>query len=186
MMNEEIRMTNALRTPKTAWRSISALLLVSSFVLLHSSFSPAQQPAPIPAVKPATDGQVWGALIFAVNDASKLTGSAEKAPEHQKDLSQRLAKVFPYQHFEILGQHLQDVFREYESWVVPTRDLFLKVDSKGTAADGGLNLHLQVWRQQQVLVKTDAVLHARSPLFIGGPKWRDGQLIFVLESRPKK
>lgn len=179
-------MTNVLQTPPSLWKSSLLLLLSSSFILLNSSVCHAQQPAPIPAVKPATDGQVWGALIFAVNDASKLTGSAEKAPDHQKDLSKRLAKVFPYQHFEILGQHLQDVFREYESWVVPTRDLFLKVDSKGMAADGGLNLHLQVWRQQQVLVKTDAVLHARSPLFIGGPKWRDGQLIFVLESRPKK
>ena len=40
-------------------------------------------------------------------------------------------------------------------------------------------------REQQVLVKTDAVLHAGSPLFIGGPKWRDGQLLFVLDLQRK-
>jgi hypothetical protein len=57
----------------------------------------------------------------------------------------------------------------------------LKIDSKGPAADGGMNLHLQVWREQQVLVKTDAILRPGSPLFIGGPKWRDGQLLFVLD-----
>ncbi len=106
--------------------------------------------------------------------------STEQPPANLKDLPQRLAKVFPYQHYEILGQHLQDVFREYESWVVPSKDLFLKVDSKGPAAGGGVNLHLQFWRDQQVLVKTDAVLRSGSPLFIGGPKWRDGQLVFVL------
>ncbi|MBL9131403.1 MAG: hypothetical protein JNG86_09405, partial [Verrucomicrobiaceae bacterium] len=161
---------------------------LSSFVLLHSSFSFSQapDPAPVPVKKPATDGKVWGALVYATTDASKLTGSTEKAPDHQKDLSARLAKVFtPYTQFEIIGQHMQDVFREYESWVVPSRDLFLKIDSKGPAASGGMNLHLQVWREQQVLVKTDTVLRAGSPLFIGGPKWRDGQLLFVLELQKK-
>ena len=142
-----------------------------------------QQPAPnplSPAVNNATDGKVWGALIYATNDSHDLIGTKEQAPPDFASLQARLGKVFPYQHFEIVGQHLQDVFREYESWVVPTKDLFLKVDSKGPAKGGGMNLHLQFWRDQQVLVKTDATLRADSPLFIGGPKWRKGQLIFVL------
>lgn len=136
-------------------------------------------PAPLPVAKPATDGKVWGALIFAT-DTPAAGGSTEKPPASLADLPQRLGKVFPYKHYEILGQHLQDVFREYESWVVPSKDLFLKVDSKGPAEGGGVNLHLQFWRDQQVLVKTDAILRSGSPLFIGGPKWRNGQLIFVL------
>lgn len=191
MMNSEFRMTNEAPTPKSESRRMRHLrpwcfLLLSSFVILHSSFSPAQQPAPLPAKKPATDGKVWGALIYATTDAAKLTGSAEQMPANQKDLPARLAKAFtPYTQFEIIGQHLQDVFREYESWVVPSRDLFLKIDSKGPAADGGMNLHLQVWREQQVLVKTDTILRPGSPLFIGGPKWRDGQLLFVLELQKK-
>jgi hypothetical protein len=185
-------MTKELRTSKSKFTSCakqlrhSCFLILSSFLILNSSFCPAQQPAPVPAKKPATDGKVWGALVYATTDAAKLTGSTEKAPESQKDLSGRLSKVFtPYTHFEIIGQHFQDVFREYESWVVPSRDLFLKIDSKGPAAGGGMNLHLQVWREQQVLVKTDAVLHPGSPLFIGGPKWRDGQLLFVLDLAKK-
>ncbi|MEZ5386976.1 MAG: hypothetical protein R3F13_15820 [Prosthecobacter sp.] len=142
-------------------------------------------PQPPPAVKPATEGKVWGALIFAANDAAQLTGSQEKAPKHLGVLDERLAKVFPFKHFEILGQHQQDIFREYESWVVPSRDLFLKVDSNGPAENGGVKLHLQVWREQQVLVKSDAVLRPGSPLFIGGPKWKDGRLIFVLSLERK-
>jgi hypothetical protein len=118
--------------------------------------------------------------VYATNDIKGLTGSTEVAPTDFADIPGRLGKVFPYERFEILGQHLQDVFREYESWVVPTKDLFLKVDSKGPADGGGMNLHLQFWRDQQVLVKTDAVLKDGSPLFIGGPKWRQGQLLFVL------
>ncbi len=134
----------------------------------------------LPVVKPATEGKVWGALIFATDDAAQLTGSQEKPPASLPKLNQRLSKVFSFKHFEILGQHQQDIFREYESWVVPSRDLFLKIDSKGPADQGGVNLHLQVWREQQVLVKSEAVLRPGSPLFIGGPKWNNGRLIFVL------
>jgi hypothetical protein len=136
--------------------------------------------APVGKEAAATDGQVWGALVYAVTDKSKLTGSKEIAPGLVPDLYKRLGKAFSFTEFEILGQHTQDVFREYESWVVPSPELFLKVDSKGPAEGGGINLHLQFWRQQQVLVKTDTILRANSPLFIQGPKWRDGQLIFVL------
>lgn len=142
-------------------------------------------PKPPPAVKPATEGKVWGALIFATNDAAQLSNSPEKPPDSLPKLNERLAKVFSFQHFEILGQHQQDIFREYESWVVPSRDLFLKIDSKGPAESGGVNLHLQVWREQQVLVKSDAVLRPGSPLFIGGPKWKGGRLIFVLSLERK-
>ncbi|WP_395738481.1 hypothetical protein [Prosthecobacter sp.] len=134
----------------------------------------------ISAAKHATDGHVWGALIFATNSVEQLTGAKEQAHLDLPNLTQRLGKVFPYKHFEILGQHRQDIFREYESWVVPSRDLFMKIDSKGPADKDGVNLHLQVWREHQVLVKSDAVLRKDSPLFIGGPPWKDGRLIFVL------
>ncbi len=132
---------------------------------------------------PATEGKVWGALVHALPVAPP--GSSPADSPHVPNLAARLAAAFPESgHFEILGEHLQDVFREYESWVVPSKDLFLKVDSKGPAPGGGVNLHLQFWRDQQVLVKTDAVLRPGSPLFIGGPRWREGRLIFVLALQP--
>ncbi len=141
---------------------------------------PAQSPAPsapVP-VKAATDGRVWGALVYA---SDKKPGEDSVEPAEFPSLFARLGKVFPYKHFVILGQHNQVIFREYESWLVPSKDLFVKLDSKGAASDGGINLHLQFWQDQQVLVKTDTVLRPASPLFIAGPKWREGRLIFVLE-----
>lgn len=130
------------------------------------------------AERTAKDGSVWGALVFASN--TKPATPAPAATEDFPNLAERLGKVFPFTNFEVLGQHSQVVFREYESWVVPSKDVFLKLDSKGAAPKGGLNLHVQFWQGQQVLVKTDTLLQPNSPLFIGGPKWRDGQLIFVL------
>lgn len=162
---------------------LPALLFLNAGTILFAQEKPAAQS--LPATKPATEGKVWGALIFATNDATQLTGTHEKPPPHLGQLNDRLSKVFGFKHFEILGQHQQDIFREYESWVVPSRDLFLKIDSNGPADNGGVKLHLQVWREQQVLVKSDAVLRRGSPLFIGGPKWKDGRLIFVLSLERK-
>lgn len=164
---------------KRFFLTLLATLGLASVAAAQQPAGPAAGQSPV-AAKPATDGKVWGALIYASNEASGASTSKEQIPADFADIPGRLAKVFPYQRFEVLGQHMQDVFREYESWVVPTKDLFLKVDSKGPAQGGGMNLHLQFWRDQQVLVKTDTVLKAGSPLFIGGPKWREGQLLFVL------
>ena len=159
-------------------------LATAIFVLLGAALVTAQDTPPVqplPVKKPDTDAKVWGALVFATNDAKEAAAMPKvDVPAEFSDIPQRLGKVFEYQRFEVIGQHLQDVFREYESWVVPTKDLFLKVDSKGPAEGGGMNLHLQFWRDQQVVVKTDAVLKSGSPLFIAGPKWRGGQLVFVL------
>ena len=157
---------------------LSALLLVFSATL-----AVAQEEAPksiMASTKHATDGHVWGALIFATNDSVQLNGDKQQPPAELPKLKERLGKVFPFKYFEILGQHRQDIFREYESWVVPSRDLFMKIDSKGPASRDGVNLHLQLWREHQVLVKSDAVLRKESPLFIGGPPWKEGRLIFVL------
>lgn len=156
-----------------------ATLAIFSAGALHAQGTPPVQP--LPSTKPATDAKVWGALVFASNDPKEGAAMAKvDVPAEFADIPQRLGKVFPYKHIDVIGQHLQDVFREYESWVVPTKDLFLKVDSKGPAEGGGMNLHLQFWRDQQVIVKTDAVLKKETPLFIAGPKWRGGQLLFVL------
>ena len=128
----------------------------------------------------ATDGKVWGALVYsATGEAVPLPAGV---PKSLSDLNERLGKIFQLSRHEVLGQHTQDIFRQYESWVVPSKDLFLKIDSKGPTDDKtGMHLSVQVWRQQEVLVKTDVVLRAGSPLIIGGPKWREGRLVFVLQ-----
>ena len=158
-------------------RWLPRIIVVLALGLAPSVLTAQSGLPPISADKAAKDGSVWGALIFASNTKEP------KGPTETADfpgLSKRLGKVFPFTTFELLGQHTQVVFREYESWVVPSKDVFLKLDSKGASPGGGLNLHLQFWQGQQVLVKTDTLLQPDSPLFIGGPKWRDGQLIFVL------
>ena len=177
MLSAERHLPAALRRNLCGLFSASVAL---SLLFIASTPARAEEKQMAMKVTPknaATDGHVWGALVYASDVKPE---KADPDPEEFPNLHARLGKAFHYKHFSVLGQHNQDVFRQYESWVVPSKDLFLKLDSKGAAANGGINLHLQFWHGQQVLVKTDLVLRESSPLFIAGPKWRDGRLIFVL------
>ena len=140
--------------------------------------------------KPAAkEGWVDGYLFFASNDP-KLPAASEEMEEDIKtmdqaalqDLRQRLAKSFPDQkYYQMLGRHSQSVLKQYESWVVPSKEMCLKIDSRGPTADNtGIKLHVQLWQDRAVLVKCDAVLKPKTPIFIGGPKWRGGRLVFVV------
>ena len=159
---------------------MTKLAAVCGLLLAWTGLSLAQERELPKDVQAATDGKVWGALVYsATGEALPLPAGV---PKNLSDLQERLSKIFQLSRHEVLGQHTQDIFRQYESWVVPSKDLFLKIDSKGPTDDGtGMHLSVQVWRQQEVLVKTDVVLRAGSPLIIGGPKWREGRLVFVLQ-----
>jgi hypothetical protein len=139
----------------------------------------ATKKSPVPKNSKAhRDGRVWGALFFATPEKIEAPQGADAA----KTLSQ-LGKAFPEKSFQLLGEHTQEIFSEYESWVVPSKDLFLKIDSKGpTENNDGVNLHLQLWQEKNVLLKTDVILR-KEPIFIAGPRWGKGQLIMVIELR---
>ncbi len=127
--------------------------------------------------KATVDATFWGALIYA------STGSVETPVA--AGLADKLGKAFDdYESFELLGQHTQGVvFRDYVNWIVPSDTINLELESKGPAEGGGMKVLLKLWQKKKVLVKTDATLKPGSPLFISGPKWREGRLIFVLELR---
>jgi hypothetical protein len=46
-----------------------------------------------------------------------------------------------------------------------------------------VSVHLQLWQDKKVLVKSDAVIRPGRPVFLGGPKWRGGRLVFVVMQR---
>jgi hypothetical protein len=152
---------------------LCVLLFAPTPLSLH-----AQQSNPSPNA--VSDATVWGALVFASDKSDAAPGTTITPNKAFSGIAARLSKVFPEAHYTLLGQHTQEIFREYESWVVPSKELFLKIDSKGPAANGGMQLHIQLWQETKVVVKTDAILKADSPLFIRGPEWRGGHLIFVV------
>ena len=156
---------------------VAAVLWAASLAL-----SAAQDSADIERkVEFRKDGVLWAGVFLA-------DPKSEAPPRNEKvvHLIEQLGKAFPEDAFTLIGETTQAVFSEYESWVVPSRDLFLKIDSKGVADSGdGVHLHLQLWQKKNVLLKTDAILRRR-PLFIECPKWQNGRAVMVLELLEKE
>lgn len=137
--------------------------------------------------------RIWGLILYATEDELKGgedSGTAKKFRTEAVDgVMDKLRKALPqYKGFKVLGAHDQKVLREYATWITPSTDFFLAIDSKGRAKEGdGVNIYLQLWSRQmepgkedKVLLKSDAVLKRSSPLIIEGPKWREGRVVFVL------
>jgi hypothetical protein len=95
-----------------------------------------------------------------------------------------LKQAFGYEHFLLMGEHTQPVLAEFASYVVPSEELYMKIDCEGPVEDG-LGLQLQLWREESVIVKTDVILRDHSPVLIAGPKWGEDQLFFVVELQVK-
>ena len=131
---------------------------------------------------------IWAGLYAGIPEgaAAGSAGEAKKpadAERHER-LLKKLAKAFARSRFSLIGETAQSVQDEYETWVVPSEEFFLKIDCQGPVpgdVEKGVLLHLQLWQKEHVILKTDAILR-RKPLFIAGPKWRDGNLILVIES----
>lgn len=123
---------------------------------------------------------IWGALVRGSH--APIDGQPAPLPD---GLAERLQAAFEYEHFQLMGEHTQPVLAEFASYVVPSEELYMKIDCEGPVEDG-LGLQLQLWREESVIVKTDVILRDHSPVLIAGPKWGDDQLFFVVELQLKE
>lgn len=127
------------------------------------------------------DGTVWAGLILGSSAASEL-GQAPTT-EESKSVVTRIGKLpdFRFPHYRVLGEHVQPLLKEYESWLVPSRGFFFKLDSRGPDPKGGTRVAVQLWREKEVLLKTDVVLKGDRPIIIKGPELAGhGRLILAL------
>lgn len=117
---------------------------------------------------------LYGALIMATNSAHP-----DPPPPEIRGQAENLKAVFGYNDFRLLGQKREPATARTGDWFVPSRQFFLRVDTKSPVSDGYL-LGLELVRENHVLVQADAKLHRDQPLFIRGPFVGQGQLIIVL------
>ncbi len=115
------------------------------------------------------DGTVWAGVFLGAPATSEL-GDAP-ANEESKSVVERMKKVpsLTFAHYRLLGEHVQPLLKEYESWLVPSRGFFFKLDSRGPESSGGVRVAVQLWRDKEVLLKTDVVLKGDRPVLIRGP-----------------
>ena len=117
---------------------------------------------------------LYGALIVATN-----VEHPTPPPEELRSQAASLHTVFGYNEFRLLGQKRKLVSKGTEDWLVPSREFFLRVDTKNPIS-GGYALGLELLKEDRVIVEADVKLNRDRPLFIRGPLVGQGQLIILL------
>ncbi len=117
---------------------------------------------------------LYGALIVATN-----ADHPTPPPEEIRAQAENLHAVFGYNDFRVVGQKRKCVTKGTEDWLVPSRQFFLRVDTKNVVA-GGYALGLELLKEDRVIVEADVKLNRERPLFIRGPLVGQGQLIILL------
>ncbi len=136
------------------------LIAVSTWIFL-SGFLHAQE-------------SIWVALIKG--DGAPALESNRLDPYQVK-----LKSVFGFEGYHLLYQADVPLGEKYEQWILPRKDFYLKIVPL-QRRDNGCNLLFEVYREKTLLVSGRYFASEERPLFINGPDFEGGRLIFLLKS----
>jgi hypothetical protein len=125
----------------------------------------------------AAGDRIWSALILATKE-----NPPSPVPDTLKEFAPTIRKVFGYNSLYLLGEKRRDLYSGGEEWLVPSKEFFFKVQCLGQSL-ASYTLRIELYRDKNLLVTTEAKIARDAPLYIRGPEWGRGQLIFVLEVR---
>ena len=128
-------------------------------------------------VDAAIGDRIWSAVALAT-----IEHSAAPVPTALKELAPEINEIFGYDSLYVLGEKKRDLSIGRVEWLIPTKDFFFKVECLSQELTSYL-LRIELYRDKDLLVTTEAKLAKDAPLYIRGPQWGRGQLIFVLEVR---
>lgn len=123
------------------------------------------------------EDNIWAALVLATNEHPAKTPPKQIAPyEHG------LHTVFGFNTFYLLGEKTQKLSEGQGEWIVPSKVVFLKVrclDQNATS----YTVQLDLFVRKKSVVTSKVKLARGAPLYIRGPAWGKGRLVFILEVR---
>lgn len=125
----------------------------------------------------ADGDRIWSALVLGTNEKPPA-----EVPDQLENYAPTLRKIFGYNSFYLLGQKKRDLVKGNEAWLMPTKEFFLGVHCLARK-ETYYKLRIELYRNEELLVTTEAKLARDAPLYIRGPLWGGGQLIFLLEVR---
>jgi hypothetical protein len=125
----------------------------------------------------AQGDRLWSALVLATKE-----DPPSSVPDALKEFAPSIRKIFGYNSLYLLGEKKRALYYGGEEWLVPSKEFFFKVQCLSQDRTS-YTLHIELYRGKSLLVTTEAKLARDAPLYIRGPEWGRGQLIFVLEVR---
>ncbi len=133
-----------------------------------------------PGGAPVAGEKVWSAVVLASNP--KKGERASEVPQELAPFAGKLSKFFGYDQFEILGSATKVLDGQNERWLVPTQNFWVGVRARREAA--GYRLNMEFFHDKRRILEAEAMLGAKSPLFIRGPMHVRGQILIVFEVKP--
>ena len=125
----------------------------------------------------ATGDRIWSALALAT-----IEHSAAAVPKPLEGLAPAINQIFGYNSLYLLGEKKRQLFSGGEEWLIPSKEFFFKIQCLSQEVTSYL-LRIELYREKNLLVTAEAKLSKDAPLYIRGPQWGTGLLIFVLEVR---
>ena len=124
------------------------------------------------------EDKIWTAVVLATNAASP-----KETPKELRDSLPKLKRIFGYNQFEVIGSASDKIEDGSELRLMPTQSFWLQAKARRATskeARGGYLLSLQLFNEKRQLVDTETKLAPGSPLFIRGPEYGKGQIVFAL------
>jgi hypothetical protein len=128
--------------------------------------------------KSAAGEKVWVGLYVAEN--TPPPPGATLAPAA---LGQRLRTVFGFSHYALIKEQDIELTHEWEQWAVPRKDFFIRVVPLPRQPGAPRFVDYEIYKDGCSVANGRYQPSPGQPLFISGPDYLHGRLVFVLESR---
>ncbi|MFY8216275.1 MAG: hypothetical protein ACOVMP_06705 [Chthoniobacterales bacterium] len=119
--------------------------------------------------------RIWSALVLATNEKP-----AKLIPDSLKPFAEELKEVFGYNSFYLLGEKRQRVKEGDSEWILPSKEVFLHLTALNKEV-ATYEVSLDLYDRKKLTLTSRVKLARGAPLYIRGPQWGNGQLIYILE-----
>jgi hypothetical protein len=122
--------------------------------------------------------KVEAALYLGENGPISLLG--RPAPP---ELSDRLHQVFGFNHYQLMRKGRIELGHPWIQWFVPRRDFFISVRPVPPETGEPQLVDYEIYQGGFLVARGKYEPREDTPLFINGPDFKNGRLIFVLVTR---
>ncbi len=121
--------------------------------------------------------KIWTGLVLATTEEPPKEPTEDLLP-----FVDEIREIFGYNTYYLLRQKKKKIVEGTEEWVVPTKQFYLKLRCT-ERTETSYRVTLELYADDRFILTSDVELARDAPLFIRGPQWGKGRLIFVMEVR---
>jgi len=131
----------------------------------------------------AAIGKVNVKVYYGTNGDPSVIGPRFTPAGEDVEKKLRGTPQLDFKSYRLMGGDDQPLFRSYENWAQPLKpsdEILVRFEARSRPTTDSARLDLEIWISRKKILKTDALLEGRNPLFILGPEWRGGRLIIAV------